>query len=187
MLMPAATVVGRLSAAETAQDRPPVRYVQVQRERGCMSLDSYNRAAAEATRRTDWGSVPDAASIPEGTRALMGEFVVYKDMQRSRTPACPDLAEAHAEVRAIAPPPTVAAVGSATPPGLPKKTQSVSAPHPVIVNQDAFIRREPSGSAEIVRTAKEGERLTAFYTQFGWTQVGNQSPEGWIGDVLLRR
>ena len=77
----------------------------------------------------------------------MGEFVVYKDMQRSRTPPCPDLAEAHPEVRAIAPP-TVAAVRSAAPPGLPKKTQSVLAPRPVIVSQNAFIRKEPSGPAQ---------------------------------------
>jgi hypothetical protein len=186
MLMFAVGFAVPLSAAETAQDRASVRDRPVQHDQGCMSLDRYNRAAAEATRRTDWGSVPDAASIPEGTRSLMGEFVVYKDMQRSRTPPCPDLAEAHPEVRAIAPP-TVAAVRSAAPPGLPKKTQSVLAPRPVIVSQNAFIRKEPSGSAEIVWIAKEGERLTAFYTQSGWTQVGNQSPKGWIGDVLLRR
>jgi hypothetical protein len=161
MLMFAVGFAVPLSAAETAQDRASVRDRPVQHDQGCMSLDRYNRAAAEATRRTDWGSVPDAASIPEGTRSLMGEFVVYKDMQRSRTPPCPDLAEAHPEVRAIAPP-TVAAVRSAAPPGLPKKTQSVLAPRPVIVSQNAFIRKEPSGSAEIVWIAKrrrETDRL----------------------------
>src|SRR3954454_18760524 len=109
MLMIAASFSASLSVAETALDRTPVRDVPVQQGQRCMSLDSYNEAAVEATKRTDWGSVPDANSIPEGTRSLMGEFVVYKDMQRTRTPPCPDLAEAHAEVRAIAPPAAAAA------------------------------------------------------------------------------
>jgi len=186
MLMIAASFSASLSVAETALDRTPVRDVPVQQGQRCMSLDSYNEAAVEATKRTDWGSVPDANSIPEGTRSLMGEFVVYKDMQRTRTPPCPDLAEAHAEVRAIAPPAAAAARSPAASNQSPK-AQPASTPQPMIVNQDAFIRREPSGSAEIVRIAKGGERLTAFYTQFGWTRVGNQNPEGWIGDVLLRR
>jgi uncharacterized protein YgiM (DUF1202 family) len=176
-----------VTAADTRESQAAAHNAPIQQTDGCMSLDSYNKASAEATARTDWSRVPDGERIPQGTRSLMGEFVVYKEMRRNRTPPCPDLASAHAEVRVALSPPTAGAPSAASPVRQPTESQPVSTPQSAVVNQDANIREEPSGEARIVRTAKAGERLAVFYTKYGWSHVGRQSPEGWIGDVLLTR
>jgi hypothetical protein len=181
----------------------------------CISVSSYHAAVASAVRNTDWDRTPRSADLPSGTRALIGEFVLLKELQSSERPPCPDLVPLLDGVRASLwpqlpssdSPPTRAdrAAAAVRPdPAAAQRTQAdartqsdrrgteiadaraARMPQAVVI-RPAHIRRQPSKSGGVVAIAPQGAAYQVFATKNDWVQVGNGSPEGWIAGFLLNR
>jgi len=196
-------VTHQASAAVSAQDHDD-----------CISAASYHEAVAAAVRSTDWSRLPHSADLPFGTRSMMSEFLLLKQLKRSGQPPCPDLAPLLEGVRVAAlphraasdtpPPATQAATAhgetqasrssrpDAPQPGGKRGEASAEERRPArmskaVVIRAAHIRSQPSKSAEIVGVARQGATFEVYGTKYDWVQVGNGSPEGWIAGFLVSR
>jgi hypothetical protein len=163
----------------------------------CMSTDRYNEAVASAVRNTDWTRMPRSDALPFGTRSMIGEFILLKEMQRTGTPPCPDLASllgegrvAYAQRKEV--PPASVPPGDAPSNGTTRSEAAPSGhhapgPRKTVVLRPAHVRSQPSKTAEIVGVAQKGEAYNVFATKRGWVQVGGTAPDGWIAAFLLSR
>lgn len=67
-------------------------------------------------------------------------------------------------------------------------SQSAAAPLPierVVTRQNANLRAEPNGSAEVLRTVPASTALRVFGRNGNWVRVGDREAAGWIHNSLL--
>jgi uncharacterized protein YgiM (DUF1202 family) len=65
--------------------------------------------------------------------------------------------------------------------------RSTAAKPTATVVGNAWVRKEPSRSAQPVGIAKKGETLAVFGAEHGWISVGTRKSEGWVIASMLKQ
>jgi hypothetical protein len=193
-LLPAAAMAMAFSASAlsvAARDAASARSIPHRAEPAtsieCLPLDRYNEAVDTTLHSTDWDRIPDSSKVQHGTRSLMSEFLVFKEMQARGERPCPDLAAVHSEFTSATAPVRIAPTPD-TARSRTKSTQRSTAAKPTAtVVGNAWVRKEPSRSAQPVRIAKKGETLAVFGAEHGWISVGTRKSEGWVIASMLKQ